>query len=80
MAISGSKSRTKNSQTFKEDKSHSPVSNRVSDVAEELLSAIFQKVSYSAEVSLFEKCSTGLDERNVLPLISQVVRGVKIVF
>ena len=80
LAISGSKSRTKTSeiQTFKEEKSRSPVSHRVSDVAEELLSTIFQKVSYLPDVTLFEKCSTKLDERHILSLICQGSRVIQV--
>ena len=68
LAISGSKSKNKTSDPplFKEDKKLNPVSLRVSLAAEELLSTILQKVGYVPDTSLSEKCSTTINEMDIL--------------
>ena len=68
LAISGSKSKNKTSDPplFKEDKKLNPVSLRVSLAAEELLSTILQKVGHVPDTSLSEKCSTSINEMDIL--------------
>lgn len=69
LAISGAKSRKP--VMMKEDKKLSPVSLRVSCVAEELLSSVLQKVGYHPNTSLKEKCGTRVDEEQILKMTSQ---------
>ena len=56
---------------MEEDKKLSPVSLRVSCVAEELLSSVLQKVGYHPNTSLKEKCGTSVDEEQILKMTSQ---------
>ena len=73
LAISGSKSKIKSSDppSYKDDKSLSPVSLRVSCVAEHLLSSVLQHVGYHLPASLAEQCSTSLDEKDVLEMLKK---------
>jgi len=74
LAISGSKSQVKttDSPIPKEDKVLSPVSKRVRCAAEDLLSAVMQKVGYVPGSSLAEKVSTQLNEELIAEKLGSV--------